>query len=209
MNDAKRYQLLLEYQNGFGIQYPKPGNDEVPICIINEMFDKNNEFVKIDFDVVKNEIKNEVKTSSLQWSRYCGKHFFTLNFAIDYEKIECVLSNLCKRGFCIVLTMKSLLNFKGYTDFKFDYIELEMIKHINEFINDIKLFHLIINKNDNRLDIWNWKTMEGKQLCLKMRNLKCLPKDCDEKQNFRMWDAYLKFDEWSQKDDIKINWNFF
>ncbi len=210
MNDSKKYQLLLEYQNGFGIQYPTPTNCNVPICIINEKFDSNGDFIKVDYEDLTNEIKKEVEAITLDWNRYCGKAFLKIDFSKDYDKIESILTILIKKGFNIQITNKMLTSFgpkQMDTEFKFEYIEKRIIEEMKKFMKDSNLFHIIIGKNDNRLDIWNWKTIEGQLLCKEMRRFKCLPIECDPKDNFYIWDPYLHFDEW-QKEHV-VSWTCF
>ncbi len=81
MNDAKRYQLYLEYQNGFGIQFPTPTDDIVPICLINERFELDGTFIKVDYKQLNSELKNETKANSLQCGGYCGKAYLKLDFS--------------------------------------------------------------------------------------------------------------------------------
>ena len=113
------------------------------------------------------------------------------------------------------MTTKTLPSFCGpregdTCDFKFEHIEHRLGKGLNEIMETdetMGLFRLIVTRDDNRLDIWNWKTREGQDLCKAIRKLKGLAEECDPKDNFYFWFSYLHFDEWNKGDGKSFDWS--
>ena len=205
LTDAVRYKLRLEYENGFGLQYPHPPSTRAPICLLKEKFDVAGNFVPHpDFEEVFQMVKNKTGASTLDWNYCGGRPVASLDWS-ENSKVEQILDAFVKLELSFQLATKALPQF-GYaqkdTEFSFAMVEPRLIQNIEYGLNELPFRICGHLWNDSPLvDIWNWQTEQGKVLCIELRAFLHLPEQSlDDAENFHNWKSYLDFDTWSQNN---------
>ena len=209
ITDAVRYKLKLEYNNGFGFQYPHPPGTRAPICLLNEKFDTQGNFVKNpDYEQLIQELRIKTETPTLDWNYSGGRPIVSLDWS-DNSKLEVVLDAFVKLELNFQLAIRALPQF-GFVrkdkEFKFSMIEKRLCQDIQCAIEELPV-RVCENlwRDSSLVDMWNWKTKEGLQVCLKLRkHLQLADQSLDDPDNFRNWLSYKDFDEWSK--DKTVQW---
>jgi hypothetical protein len=206
--DAMRYKMKLEYTNGFGFQFPQKGT-VAPICLLNECFDGKYQLVKPNYEELVKEIKIETGCKSLDWNYYIGRAYFQIDWLEEFKspKIEAILNALIQRNMNFQLTTQRLPAFgprEGDNCFTMSMIEPRLVKNLRHAMDNFEIDLLrSLYQNESVADIWNWKTREGQETCKKLRKKLFLPEqDSNDPENFRNWECYTNFEEWSKTHEV-------
>ncbi len=189
------YQLLVKraailHHNAFGFQPPDQGvRDEFVIASISEI--GNNQIKKI------NEMADTKTVKEIDW---VGRYFIGVHWT-EYNKIETIFNVMLKLGMIFITWNKLSAKFNPVVDkiYTRQFEELKAIEHIKKFLEDFRHdfygaydLNLI---NDAWLNIWNWKTDQGKEFCtLCNKKLFKPPPNMDHKDNYFNWDIFKNCD---------------
>jgi len=203
LTDEVRYQRLLEYHNGFGLQYPHPPNTRAPICMLNEKFDDQRRFIKQDYEAVIKDLQVKTRAETLDWNFRGGRPIVTLDWS-DQDKIELIFDCLVKMQLNFQLATKAMPQFGACqkdSEFTMSMIEARMALNLKTGMQDLpRAIFASVWKDTGAVDMWNWKTSEGLQTCLNVRRYLGLPaQNMDDPNNFRTWASYNKFDDWAKE----------
>ncbi len=209
LTDAIRYRLELEYNNGFGFQCPSKITNRAPVCLLNEKFDKQGNFVENpDYEELVRELSFKTGAKTLDWNYMGGRPIISLDWC-ENSKLELVLDQLVKSELNFQLATRDMPQFgiaQKDTEFRMNMIESRMCQDIQGGIDELPVTVCRnVWRNSAALDIWNWKTEEGLQMCMKLRSHLGLPmQTMDDPLNFRNWESYTNFDERVEKKKKSI-----
>lgn len=145
-------------------------------------------------DTVVSSIRNETGCETLMFDDFIGHGYLSVHWT-EFSKIEAVLTALLQKGHSFQLVNCMNLPYspeKGDSMFRWSTLEEKVIQRLKKLLAD-PLFADARNEllfREQFTDPWIWKTDEGKALCKRLRHLKHLPVEADEKENFWKWPCF-------------------
>lgn len=125
-------------------------------------------------------------------SCYAGPHL-KIGWS-EYDKIPAVFKGLLTMGISFATQAGASVSFEPGETYSQEAIER---KHITSIKNSMKYDPtLAYLRNENELDVWNWKTAEGKEFCRFMRRTKRLPEQNEktDNRNYLLWPIFQNYD---------------
>lgn len=177
---ANRASILA--WNGFGFQGPSEGVDNmfVPCLCRNLSVDELQRLKKLSGSNTVECDKIIIEFLAVHWT--------------EYDKIPKILTSLLTMGISFTTQTKLRIYFDAKIDKEYTP-ELEEIKAIKEYSDPIFLNYPDLFK-DAFYNMWNWKTIEGKEFCklIREKTFRSNPQNMDTKENYYLWKIFQNYD---------------
>ena len=185
--DLETRAKILQYNSFSGFQAPNTGSgpNKFAICWCGNLTTEQ-----------VNKIKELSGSTTLYYDDYIGHEYMSIDWT-EYYAIPAIFNAMLATGCWFRTNNMAAAHFKPGQDltFTYDIMERKAIENIKELLKYMpNCIHDDYYIKDQYLDIWNYRTEEGKEFCKWLRQQKHKsPPDYDHEDNYFKWDAFKSY----------------